>query len=165
MIGKIRRFNIGYRAIEHDDIPPNILTRDQFADNEIQMVLEVPLICGGEQTVSAETAGYKYFSHTAQLLLSEHLKHLKSAKLLVDFTWAATANGRVQLHDATADATLAESPYYYGGESDDDLVVDVTGTLVAGNRIVMRAHVAVAGATGETVSLFRAILKLIVGIS
>jgi len=165
MAGKIRRYHIGYRAIEHDDVPPDTLTHDQLADNEIQAVLEVPLLGGAEQTVDAAVVGTPVFAHTAQKLRSEHLKHLKSAQLFLDFKWAATADGTIQLYDETAASVLAETATFVGGEEDDDLVVGVTGTLTAGNRIVVRANVTVAGAAGETASLYRAILKLIIGVS
>jgi len=163
--GKIRRYHIGYRAIEHDDVPPDTLTYDQLADNEVQAVLEVPMLVGGPVETSAEATGTPAVAHTAQKLRSEHLKHLKSAQLLLDFEWAATADGTIQFYDEDAAVVLAETATFVGGESDDDLVLDVTGTLAAGNRIVVRLNITVAGAAGEVVKLYRAILKLVLGVS
>jgi len=164
-MAKVRRYHIGYRAIEHDDIPPDTITQDQIADNEIQTVVEIPLLVGAAQSVAADATGTPVFPHTAQKLRSEHLKHLKSAELLLDFEWAATADGTIQLYDETDGAVLAETSSFTGGESDDDLIISVTGTLKAGNRIVVRANITTAGASGETATLYRAILKLILGVS
>jgi len=154
MARTIRRYHIGYQAVEADDI----------VEKAIQLVLEVPLLGGAEQTIDAGTTGAKAFAHTAQKLRSEHLKHLKSAQLLLDFKWATTADGTIRLYDEDAAAVLAETSTFTGGEEDDDLLIDLTGTLKAGNRIVVQANVT-AAATGETASLFRAVLKLVVGVS
>jgi len=162
---KTRRYHVGYHAIEHDDIPDDTLTYSQLDDNEIQLVLEVPLLGGAVQSVAADVTGTPAFAHTAQILRSEHLKHLKSAQVLLDFEWAATADGTLQLYDETAASVLAETSTFTGGESDDDLIITVTETLRAGNRIVVRANVTAAGAAGETVKLYRTVLKLILGIS
>jgi len=136
----------------------------KLGEKEIQVVLEVPLLVSS-QSVAADAVGTPAFSQSAQALRAEHLKHLKSAQVLLDFAWAATADGTIQLYDETAGAVLAETSTFTGGEADDDLITDVTGTLVAGNRIVMRGNITVAGAAGETSTLNRAILKLVLGIS
>jgi len=145
---------IARRLVKTGDIPAN----------EFQIVLEIPLLVS-PQSVAADAVGTPVFAQSAQVLRSEHLKHLKSAQLLLDFSWAATADGTLQLYDEPGAAVLAETAGFTGGEADDDLIIDVTGTLVAGNRIVMRANVTVAGAAGETVTLNRAILKLVLGVS
>jgi len=145
------------------DIKP--IKYDWLGADEIQLVLEIPILGGATQSVAANVVGTPIFARTAQVLRAEHLKHLKSAQLLLDFDWAATADGTIQLFDETAATVLAETATLVGGESDDDLVIDVTGTLVTGNRLVVRANVTVAGAAGETTSLNRAVLKLVLGVS
>jgi len=140
------------------------LTKQLIPTDEVQFVIEVPLKTESG-TVLVEAVGTPAWANSAQILRSEHLKHLKSAQVLLDYTWAFTANGTIQVYDETAAAVLAETVLFSGGEADDDLIVDVTGTLVAGNRIVVRANVTVAGGTGETATLNRAILKLICGVS
>jgi hypothetical protein len=82
----------------------------------------------------------------------------------VDYAWADTADGTIQLYDSTAAAVRGESSAKTGGESSPWESISVSG-LVAGNTMVVRANITVAGNTGETVSLYRAILRLVLGIS
>jgi len=119
-------------------------------------------VWGGEpRSVAADVVGTPMFSRVACYLEEEHLAHLKSAKLVIDYEWAPTADGKIQLYDMTAGVVLAETPLLTGGEADDWDVVDITKTLVAGNRIVVRANITVAGAAGEVATLYRAYLRLI----
>jgi len=150
--------------VRREHLAEREISYGKLGEKEIQAVLEVPLLVSS-QSVAADAVGTPAFSQPAQSLRAEHLKHLKSAQVLLDFAWAATADGTIQLYDETAGAVLAETSTFTGGETDDDLIIDVTGTLKAGNRIVMRGNITVAGAAGETSTLNRAILKLVLGIS
>jgi len=150
--------------VRREHLAEREISYGKLGEKEIQVVLEVPLLVSS-QSVAADAVGTPAFPQSAQALRAEHLKHLKSAQVLLDFAWAATADGTIQLYDETAGAVLAETSTFTGGETDDDLMIDVTGTLVAGNRIVMRGNITVAGAAGETSTLNRSILKLVLGIS
>jgi len=150
-------------AISTRNIKKAAVTPFQITD--VKLVVDIAMLGGAVQEVAADAVGTPVFSHTALVLKSEHLKHLKAAKFIIDYEWAATADGKIQLYDETAGAVLAESPGFIGGESDDWDERDVTGTLVAGNRIVVRADVTVAGAAGEKAKLYRAILRLMLEMS
>jgi len=162
--GEIKRYHLARGTIVGYHVDDRSLAYTKLSENAIQLVVEVPLVTA-DRSVAADAVGTPVFGHSAQILRSEHLKHLEAAQLFLDFAWAATADGTIQLYDETVGAVLAETSAFTGGESDDDLAIDVTGTLVAGNRIVVRANVTVAGAAGETVTVYRAILKLVLGVS
>jgi len=130
----------------------------------IQLVVDIPVLGGAEQSVAADAVGTPTFAHTRVVLPTNILKHLKSAKVAIDYAWAATADGTIQLYDETAATVRGETTTKTGGESSEWEEFTVTG-LVEGNTLVIRANVTVAGAAGETISLYRAILILTLGIS
>jgi len=130
----------------------------------IQLTVDIPILGGAAQSVAADVVGTPEFARTTVKLDSEVLKHLKSAKVIIDFAWAATADGTIQLYDRTAGAVRGETATLVGGESSEWSEFSVTG-LVAGNEMCIRANVTVAGAAGEVVSLYRVILRLILGVS
>lgn len=122
--------------------------------SQIQLIVDVPILLSGSSvTVAADSTGAKDFPHAQFTVPSEALKHLKSATLIVDYAWAATAA-----------AVRGESSAKTGGESSPWESISVSG-LVAGNTMLVRANITVAGAAGETVNLYRAILRLVLGVS
>jgi len=150
-------------AISTRNIKKAAVTPFQITD--VKLVVDITMLGGALQEVPADAIGTPTFALTAFVLSPEHLKHLKDAKFIISYTWADTADGKIQLFDTTAGAVLAETPTFTGGESDDWAEYDVTGTLVAGNRIVVRANVTVAGAAGEKAKLYRAFLRLMLEMS
>jgi len=154
------------RLIRNEDIESGTITYGKLASNTIQITVDVPiLIDGSGVTVAADATGTPAFSHTTIKLDSATIRHLKSAKLIVDYAWADTADGTIQLYDSTGATVIAESDTKSGGESSEWEEISVTGTLIAGNTIVVRANITTAGEAGETVTLYRAILRLTLGVS
>jgi len=92
------------------------------------------------------------------------LKHLKSAVIVINYDWAPTADGVFQLYDSTAGVVRGSSTTKTGGESAAWETFSVTG-LVEGNTYWLRANITVAGAAGETVTVYRAYLMLTLGVS
>jgi hypothetical protein len=141
------------------------LAYTQFATDSIQATVDIPIVAAfAGATVAADALGTPSWPHTTVKVDTATLKHLKSAKLIVDYAWAATADGTIQLYDTTAAAVLGESTAKIGGESAEWEEFAVSG-LVAGNTMVVRANVTAAGAAGETATLYRAILRLTLGVS
>jgi len=141
------------------------LVYGKIAANEIQVTVDIPIlvsITGG--SVAADAVGTPAFAHTIFKLDTETIKHLKSANVCIDHAWAATADGKFQLYDVTAAAVRGESSANTGGETSSWESFSVSG-LVAGNIHRIRVNITVAGAAGETVKLFRAILRLKLGVS
>jgi len=132
--------------------------------NAVQVTVDIPILMSSE-SAAADAVGTPIFSHSTIKLDTETIKHLKSAKLIIDYDWPATAVGTIQLYDSTAAAVLAESTEKSGGESSEWEEIAVTGTLTAGNTIVLRANITSAGGTGEAVTIYRAILRLVLGVS
>jgi len=146
-----------------DNVADWSLSAAKLAANEIQLTIDVPVITY-QVSVAADTTGAKTFSSSTVLLDAATLKHLKSAKLIVDYTWAATADGTIQLYDSTAAAVRGASTAKAGGESSAWEAFTVSG-LAAGNTMVIRANITLAGAAGETVRVNRAFLRLTLGVS
>lgn len=141
------------------------LAYTQFSADSIQLTVDIPMVADfAGATVAADATGTPAWPHTTVKVDSATIKHLKSAKLIVDYAWAATADGTIQLYDSTAAAVRGESTAKVGGESSAWEEFAVSG-LVAGNMMVVRANVTAAGAAGETATLYRAILRLTLGVS
>jgi len=141
-----------------------VVTSPKLATDTIQIVIPLTKLGGAAQSVAADAVGTPVFAHTRVVLPTNILKHLKSAKVAIDYAWAATADGTIQLYDETAAAVRGETSAKTGGESSEWEEFTVTG-LVEGNTLVIRANVTVAGAAGETSTLYRAFLILTLGVS
>ena len=142
----------------------HLIRADELEPNTIQLTVDIPIFFGSE-TVPATATGAQTFAHTTIKLDQETLKFVKSAKVIVDYTWAATADGEFQLYDATAGKVLGTSTAKTGGESAAWEEFDITEVLVPGDEIELQANITTAGGTGETVTLNRAILRLVIGVS
>jgi len=152
-------------AVTNPKVADTTLVYGKIAANEIQVTVDIPIlvsITGG--SVAADAVGTPAFAHTIFKLDTETIKHLKSANVCIDHAWAATADGKFQLYDVTAAAVRGESSANTGGETSSWESFSVSG-LVAGNIHRIRVNITVAGAAGETVKLFRAILRLKLGVS
>lgn len=151
-------------AITNAKVADATLTYGKFAADEIQAIIDIPILGGAGQSVAADAVGTPAFAHTTVTVPAEALKHLKSASLIIDYAWAATADGTIQLYDSTAATVRGESSAKTGGEASEWESFAVTG-LVAGNTMVVRANITTAGAAGEVSTLYRAILRLVLGVS
>ena len=129
------------------------LARADFVD--VPILLSVT---GG--TVAADAVATPTFARSTTVPPAVALEQLETAQLIVSYAWAATADGSFQLYDTTAAVVRGSSTAKTGGETSEWEAFAVTG-LVAGNTLVIRANITTAGASGETVRLDRAILRLI----
>ena len=144
-------------AVANYKILKDAVTLDKIKD--VYFTVDIPVLMS-DVSVSAEASGTVDFAHSTIQLDSNTIKLLSSAKVILDYTWADTADGTIQLYDATAGEVLGESSSKTGGESSEWEEFDVTGTLTAGNSLNLRANITAAGGTGETVTVHRAILRL-----
>jgi len=159
----VRRWHVERDAVHEEHIPSGEIPYTDLKDKTIQLVLDIPMLFE-RQSVAADAVGIQDIYDEPYKLRSEHIKHLKSAEFIINYAWAATADGTIQLYDSTAAAVLAESTTKTGGESVAFEVIDITGTLVAGNVLHVRVNITVAGAAGETTTVKRAWIRLILGI-
>jgi len=149
----VRRYHVEREAIKEHHFPAD----------EIKLV--IPFTAMAEpKSVAADTTGVKGFDWSDLKLPAGSLKHLKSAEAVIAYSWAATADGTIQLYDADAGAIRGESTTKTGGEFVAWETFKVTG-LVEGNAMYFRANITVAGAAGETVTLIKAYLLLTLGVS
>lgn len=160
--------NIEAHAIRHahgaaDPIPAASLTAAMMKADEIKFTVPI-LFSSSPAAVPADVEGVYEFARFEFIPPSSSFKHLKSAVAVIDFIWAPTADGRIQLFDSTAGVVRGESVLFTGGEASRWMTFDVTG-LVEGNRLVFRALITVAGASGETATLLRGFLMLTLGVS
>jgi len=162
--GAVTTAKIADAAVTTPKIADGAVTNVKHPANEHQFIIDIPILGGAGQSVAADSTGAKNFTHTTFTVPAEALKHLKSASLIVDYAWAATADGTIQLYDVTAAAVRGESSAKAGGEKSEWESFSVSG-LVAGNTMVVRANITAAGAAGENVTLYRVILRLVCGIS
>jgi hypothetical protein len=146
--------------IEIQGVPSAGLPYTMLADDTIRIPVAV-MILGSDQSVAADALGTPTFAHTTFVVPTSLTRHLYSAKLVIDYTWAATADGTIQLYDSTAAAVVAESSAKVGGESSEweEISID-PANITEGNTWVVRANVTAAGAAGETATLHRALLLL-----
>jgi hypothetical protein len=90
-------------AITSAKILDGTIVASDIATNAIQWTVDIPiLVDGAVTTVAADAIGTPTFAHTTIQLDAETIAHLKSAKLIIDYTWAATADGTIQFYDSTA---------------------------------------------------------------
>jgi len=163
--GAVTTPKIGDLQVTNPKVADATLVKGKLAANTIQWVEEI-VLSGEILTVAADTVGTPRFGDIDTVLLGQHKQSAKSAQLVISFTWAATADGTIQLYDATAAAVRAESAAFTGGETSRRTAISVPlANLVPGNTLYMRANVTVAGAAGETVTLRFAKLEIVCGAS
>lgn len=142
-----------------------LINSSEITVDEIQVVVPLTVVSDAAGVTAAAAAiAVVNFPHTTFVLPALSIKHLKSAILGIDYTWAATADGYIELYDATGLAVRATTALLVGAEASTWATVAVTG-LVAGNSHIVRANVTVAGAAGEVATLFRAVLILTLGVA
>lgn len=120
---------------------------------------DIPLMMSSD-AVDASTTGAKNYEHSEQLWSAPNIYNVLQALVIIDYDWAATADGTFQLYDATNAAVLGESSSKAGGESSRYETFSVS-VLSSEASILMRANITTAGASGEQVTLHRAILRLL----
>lgn len=163
--GKVELYDNAAAAVPLDWLLNPLLSYTELKADTIQLIVDIPILgdaAGG--TVAADAIAIVNFAHTTCVLSAEAIKHLKSASIILDYKWAATADGYLELYDVTGAAVRATSVLLVGAEASEWLSLAATG-LVAGNTHVVRANVTVAGAAAEVSTLFRAILRITLGVS
>jgi len=120
---------------------------------------DIPLMMSSD-AVDASTTGAKNYEHSEQLWSAPNIYNVMQALVIIDYDWAATADGAFQLYDASFGIVLGESSSKSGGESSrfETFTVDIP---FGETSIVVRADITTAGASGEQVTLHRAILRLL----
>jgi len=151
-------------AVTNAKVVTGTLTYDRLATDTIKVVVPFT-IATISQSASASAVGTPEYSRYKFVIPTGALTHLKSATFVIDYEWAPTADGTIQLYDSTAAEVVAESTAKVGGEVSNWEEISVTGTLVEGNTYVARANITVAGGAGEAAVLHRAFLILTLGIS
>jgi len=150
-------------GIKRYHVEREALKTEHFPAEEIEFV-EIIEVMNGVWSPPADTTGIK--ARPQRIYLDdEDVKHLKAAYLELAYKWAASADGTIQLYDSTGAVVRAESPTKTGGQSSEWEEIALTTLPVAGNTMVIRANIISAGAAGETVTLYRAILRLVLGVS
>jgi hypothetical protein len=129
-----------------------------------QETVDIPIVSdGGGITVAADALGTPEFAHSEFTALAQTLAQAGAAELILDYAWAATADGTIQLYDVTGATVVAETTAKVGGESSEREVVSVpVANLTAGNTLRIRANITTAGAAGEVATLYRATLRIVV---
>jgi len=159
----IPRYHLGRSAVRDEHIPSGEVPYGDLKTNTIQLV--VPAMLTVEpKSVAADSTGTKTIEWSGFTIQTNMLKHLKSARAAVAYTWAPTADGTIQLYDGTAGVVRGESTTKTGGEYSGFETFDVTG-LVEGNTMYVRVNITVAGSAGETVTVHKAYLLLTLGVS
>ena len=120
---------------------------------------DIPLMMSSD-AVDASTTGAKNYEHSEQLWSAPNIYNVLQALVIIDYDWAATADGTFQLYSVSFDTVLGESSSKSGGESSryETFSVDIPPGETS---ILMRANITTAGASGEQVTLHRAILRLL----
>jgi len=152
-------------AVDNAKIAVGTITYDRLAAGTIQFNQEITLLGGAAQSVSADVVATLDVEHTLERLTSEHIRHAVSMWAMVDYTWAATANGTIQLYDETNAAVLGESTGKVGGESAEYESFSVAAPATTPVDIRCRVNITAAGAAGETVTVYRARLIVVTKVS
>lgn len=112
-------------------------------------------------SVDASTTGLKNFD--GSVFVTPNLRHVKGAILALEYDWTGSSQGTIQLFDVTANRVLGETSAKTGPLGADWEEIDVTN-LVGGNTIRLRANITTA-ASGSTVTVYKAVLRLTMGAS
>jgi len=159
----ISRHHLSRNAVRDEHIPSGEIPYGDIKSNAIQIVIPI-MVTSEPKSVAADSVGLVDFAWTEFRPPTNTFKHLKSAEAAIAYSWAATADGTIQLYDTVTGATRGESTTKTGGEITGWETFGVTG-LVEGNTLKFRVNVTVAGAAGETVVLEKAYLILTLGVS
>jgi len=160
----IQTAQLADKAVTNAKIADGTIEYTKLADNTIQFSVDIPILGGASQTVAADAVGTPAFPHTTFRITTEVLRHLVSAALILDYAWAPTADGTFELYDKTAAEVRGSSSAKTGGETSEWEAFTVIGLDAAGEHVV-RAKITTAGAAGEVVTIYRAILRLTCRIS
>ena len=131
--------------------------------DEARIIVPFPLVTES-QSVAADAVAVTNVPHSRVIVPSTLDAKVKSATLVLDYTWADTADGTIQLYDATGATVIAETSSKTGGESSEWEEVSVS-TVTLGNTMNLRVNITTAGAAGEAVNVHRAFLLLSLGLS
>lgn len=141
-------------------VPSSGLPYTMMESGTIAIPVLLTLFSGSVQAAANNVAAVQ-FANTTFVIPSNFKKHLKSASLVLDHAWAATADGTIQLYDSTGSSVVVSSTAKTGGESSEWESASITlANLVEGHTLYLRANITVAGSSGEKVTLNRAFLLL-----
>lgn len=160
--GNLDDQNIKARGISGESIKEHTIELEHLVLNAIQFDQDYTFVTNSA-AVDAASTGSKVFPGSSFVVPA--LNHVKSATVIVDYKWAATARGVFELYDETAKKVLGSSLLKVGGGSTVEWEEFTVSGLTAGNVVRMRVNISTAGAAGETVTLYKAILRLSIGIS
>lgn len=121
---------------------------------------DTPIITSAQE-VAADATGTPNFPHSTVVLNDNQDDHLVSAEVIIDYEWAPTAQGSIELYDETAAAVLGASSSKAGGEVSEWESFTISTLPTPGNTMKLRANITTAGAAGEVVRIHRAILRLL----
>ena len=150
----------GYTYICANYFNGNLVDIDDSGYGTIYAYTEdIPLMMSSD-AVDASTTGAKNYEHSEQLWSAPNIYNVMQALVIIDYDWAATADGTFQLYSVSFGIVLGESSSKSGGESSryETFSVDIP---FGETSILMRANITTAGASGEQVTLHRAILRLL----
>ena len=140
------------------------LPYDRLAEKTI-IIPVIKQIASRDESVAADAVGTPEFAHYRIYMPANLKRHLKEVHLIVDYTWAATADGTLQLYNVTKGVVVAETSTKVGGESSEwEAVAGDIAKVDDGDELVVRANITVAGAAGETVTLHGAFITLVFGV-
>jgi len=140
------------------------IQKEELLPNTIRAIIDIPILGGAAQSVAADAVGTPEFDHTTFKVPSEALRHAKSMLVIIDYSWAATADGTLQVFSRTNTVVRGESTTKLGGESSEWEEITVTG-IVADEELCIRGNITTAGAAGETSTIYRVILRIKTGVS
>jgi len=160
----IRRHHLRNKAVSNVKVEPETLTYNRLAKATVVFAPEWPLLAGGAQSVPADAVAVKNVEHTLNWIEDAAVKHWARGALIVDYTWAATADGTIQLYDETNAVVLGETPVKTGGEVVERDAFDISKPATP-CWVRVRVNITVAGAAGETVTIYRAKVRTIAEVS
>jgi len=152
-------------AVDNTKIAAGTITYDRLADDTIQFNQEITMLSGAAQSVAADTVAAVDVEHTLERMTDKHVRHAVGIWVMVDYVWAATAAGTIQVYDETNAAVLGESTGKTGGESAEYEAFSISAPATTPVDIRCRVNITTAGSPGETVTIYRVRLIIITMVS
>jgi len=166
MASRIRKYHVERYAIEGDKhIIPGSVGSEQFKSDELK-ICEVQVLTGGKLSVPADAVAIVNFTHSVLRLSARSLENVKSAKLVLSYTWPDVGAGTFEFFNETDGVVILATPSITGPATEEwaEFSVD-PADLAADKTLRMRANITTAAAAGTTVDLYKAMLLLFRGYS
>jgi len=161
---QVKTADIADNAVTKAKIPDGELPYTKLQDDAIIFKQEIGLLGGAAQSVPADSVAEVEMDHTLCRITGDHATHWHGGYCVVDYTWAATADGKIQLYDTTYGVVLGESPAKSGGEAAELEMFDIDKPAGPAD-VRIRVAITTAGATGETVTVYRAKVRILTRVS